>query len=724
MMARHPPSKLYEWWLVTRNKNDGNEPCRHEPSVRGNMDELSTYSSEGKVGIITINSPPVNALGAAVRRGLIRDLARANAAPAIEAIVLICAGRTFFAGADIAEFDQPMADPSLSEVMAALESSAKLVLAAIHGTALGGGLETALACHYRMAVPSARLGLPEVALGIMPGAGGTQRLPRLIGVERALDMILTGKPISAPEAVEFGLVDRLAREGGLLEGSLAYANELIAACAPRRKVRDQNDRIRLARDRPEIFSDRANSNQTLSVGLPAHLAILQAVKAAVDMPFEDGVAYETELVTGLMATTESKALRHIFFAEREASKILDVPAITPCREIGSVGVIGAGTMGGGIAMNFANVGIPVTLVDTTQAAVDRGLSTIRANYEASARKGRLSPEAVISRMALITPSVGLEPLRCADLIIEAAFEEMGVKKEIFQHLDKIAKPQAILASNTSFLDLDEIASATNRPESVIGLHFFSPANVMRLLEVVRGEKTSKELVATAMRTGKLIGKVPVLSRVCEGFIANRIMLKRGSQADALVLEGATPQEIDTALTRYGFAMGHFQMMDLVGLDVVRRNAVQRCVSSELVKLDRLGQKKNGGYYDYDASRRATPSPVAARVIADVAAAQGIAQRNDRDPAAILARLLYPVVNEGAMLLEEGIAARSSDIDVAAVLGYNWPAFTGGPMFWADTVGLPKIVDMLRTLEAEHGAAFTPSPLLVRLSEAGQGFARH
>jgi 3-hydroxyacyl-CoA dehydrogenase len=688
------------------------------------MDELSTYSSDGKVGIITIDSPPVNALGAAVRHVLTRDLARANAAREIEAIVLLCAGRTFFAGADIAEFDQPMADPSLSEVMTVLESSAKLVLAAIHGTALGGGLETALACDYRMAVPSARLGLPEVALGIMPGAGGTQRLPRLIGVEPALEMMVTGKAIDATEAVKLGLIDRLAREGQLREDSLTFAHELIDTRAPRRKVRDQDDRIRRARYRPEIFTERASRNQALSVGLPAPAAILQAVKAAVDLPFEEGVAYEAELVTGLMATTESKALRHIFFAEREASKIPDVPAGTPCREIRSVGVIGAGTMGGGITMNFVNVGIPVTLVDMTQAAIDRGLATIRGNYSASARKGRLSLEAVEARMALITPTVGLEPLHSADLIIEAVFEQMSVKKEIFRMLERISKPQAIFASNTSFLDLDDIASATSRPESVIGLHFFSPANVMRLLEVVRGEKTSKDLIATAMRTAKLIGKVPVLSRVCDGFIANRIMFKRGSQADALILEGATPQEIDTALTKYGFAMGHFQMMDLVGLDVVGRDAPQCCVSSELVKLDRLGQKNNGGYYDYDASRRATPSPIAAQVIADFAASQGFTQRKTQDADDILARLLYPVVNEGAKLLEEGVALRASDIDVAAVLGYNWPAFTGGPMFWADTVGLPKIVAALGALEAEHGAAFAPSPLLVRLSERGEALVRH
>ncbi len=685
------------------------------------MGELSSFTSDGRVGIISIDSPPVNALGASVRRALLAELQRANDTPAVEAIILLCQGRTFIAGADIGEFGKPLAPPSLHEVMTALESSAKPVVAAIHGAALGGGLETALACDYRIAVPSARLGLPEVALGILPGAGGTQRLPRLIGVEAALEMIVTGKPIGAAEAIYLGLLDGLAREGRLREDAVAFALHILDQHAPRRKVRDLEEQIAQARDHPEIFTEFVRRNQRAFKGFPAPAAIVEAVQAAVNLSFDEGIAREEDLVNGLMETTESKALRHIFFAEREASKIPDVPANSPTREVRTVGVVGAGAMGGGIAMTFANVGLPVTLVDMTTAALDRGIATIRTSYEASAKAGRLSQQQVEERMALITAASGIESLHASDLIIEAVFDQMAVKKDIFSKLDKIAKPEAILASNTSLLDLDEIASATGRPDSVIGLHFFSPANVMRLLEVVRGEKTSKEIIATAMRMAKVMGKVPVLSRRCAGFIANRIMSRRGAQADALILEGSTPQDIDNALTDFGFAMGHFQMMDLVGLDVVSRDATERSVSGDLVNLGRLGRKKNGGYYDYDESRRATSSPIVARVIADVAASRGVENAGALGAEDILARLLYPVVNEAAKLLEEGVALRASDIDVAAVLGYSWPTFTGGPMFWADTVGLSKIVTTLRALESKYGEAFSPSPLLEKLAGTGRGF---
>ncbi len=688
------------------------------------MGELSNLVVQDSIGVITIDSPPVNALGAAVRQALVDRIDAANGNPAIEAIVLLCAGRTFFAGADITEFGKPFAPPGLNDVMAKLESNPKLIVAAIHGTALGGGLETALACDYRIAVPSARLGLPEVALGILPGAGGTQRLPRLIGAEAALDMIVSGKPVGAEAAIGLGLIDELAREGALREDAVAFAMRLLEQGMPRRKLRDQDEKIVEARGKPALFSDFAARNARAFKGLPAPAAIVEAVRAAVDLPFDEGLAREAELVNGLMETTESKALRHAFFAEREAGKIPDVPATTPVRPVRSVAVIGAGTMGGGITMNFLNAGLPVTIVEMRQDALDRGIAAIRKNYETSARKGRLRPADVEARMALVTSSLGLEAVNDADLIIEAVFEQMAVKKDIFARLDKIAKPDAILASNTSFLDLDEIASVTRRPESVIGLHFFSPANVMRLLEVVRGEKTAKDVVATAMKLARQIAKVPVLSGVCDGFIANRIMSRRGAQADALVLEGPTPQEVDNALTDYGFAMGHFQMMDLVGLDVVGRDATERSVAGDLVAMGRLGQKQNGGYYDYDEARQARPSAVAARVIADVAAERGIAAGGPQTTDEIIARLLYPVVNEGARLLDEGIALRSSDINVAAILGYNWPAHTGGPMFWADSVGLPRIVAALSELRARHGEAFRPSPLLVKLADTGGLFINH
>lgn len=685
------------------------------------MGELSSLALEGAVAIITIDSPPVNALGAAVRAALLKRLAEANAAPGIAAIILLCGGRTFFAGADITEFGKPLENPDLNEVMSALEISASPVVAAIHGTALGGGLETALACDYRVAVPSARLGLPEVALGIMPGAGGTQRLPRLIGVERALDMIVSGKPVSAVEAKEIGLIDEIVAETDLRGAAIAFAQQLIDRALPRRTVRDLAEAVEAARATPDVFDDFARRNARAFKGQPAPAAIVEAVRAAVTLPFDAGLAREADLVNGLMTTTESKALRHVFFAEREAAKIPFIAADTPVSEIRTVAVIGAGTMGGGITMNFLNVGVPVTLVETDQGALDRGIATIRRNYEATAKKGRLSTKDVEARMALITPAIGLDLLDHHDLIIEAVFEQMAIKKTIFAQLDKIAKPTAILATNTSFLDVNEIAAATGRPGSVIGLHFFSPANVMRLLEVVRGDKTDDTVVATAMKLARRIGKAPVLSGVCDGFIANRIMFRRGAQADAMVLEGVAPQDIDRALTDYGFAMGHFQMMDLVGLDVVGRDATERTVAGDLVRLGRLGQKQDGGYYDYDAARKASPSAIAARVIADVAESLGIAPGPKPDAAAVLARLLYPVVNEGAKLIEERIALRASDIDVAAILGYNWPAHTGGPMFWADEVGLAKVVDGLRALEVQHGNAFTPASLLVRLAETGARF---
>jgi 3-hydroxyacyl-CoA dehydrogenase len=687
------------------------------------MSDVTSLSIEDGVGVITIDSPPVNALGHKVRAAIGEGFRRFSADPSVKAIVLICAGRTFCAGADIAEFGKPPQSPSLPELLEEMDKATKPIVAAIHGTALGGGYELALIGHRRIAVPSAKVGLPEVHLGLLPGAGGTQRLPRIVGVEAALEIITGGKQIPAKKALELGMIDALAEEGTLREEAIALARRMAEGGEPLNRIRDRQEKVEAARGKPEIFEQFRRKNARAFRGFRAPENIIKAVEAAVELPFDAGLKREEELFHELHDSTESAAQRHYFFAERETAKIPDVPADPPILPIRTVGVIGAGTMGGGISMNFLNVGLPVTLVEMTQEALDRGLGVIRRNYEISAKKGRLTPEQVEQRMALITPAIGLDALSEADLVIEAVFEQMAVKKDIFAKLDTVAKQGAILASNTSFLDLDEIAGVTTRPEWVIGMHFFSPANVMRLLEVVRGVKTAPQVIATAMKLAKQIGKVPVLSRVCNGFIANRIMIERGNQADAIILEGPTPEEVDKVIYDYGFAMGPFRMLDLIGLDVIGRDETERSVRGDLVGMERLGQKRNGGYYDYDADRNATPSPVAAGLIADFARSKGIPNKGAQNADAIIARLLYPVVNEGAKLLEEGIAIRASDIDVAAILGYNWPVYTGGPMFWADTVGLDRVVAGLKALEAEHGAAFKPSALLERKAAEGGYFTR-
>lgn len=670
---------------------------------------------DGGIAVIAIDSPPVNALGIRVRRALDDAIRRTSTDDQIKAVVLMCGGRTFFAGADISEFGKPPQEPMLGEVFDLIENGSKPVVAAIHGTALGGGYELALVCHYRIAVPSARVGLPEVALGLLPGAGGTQRLPRIVGVPAALEIITGGKPVPARKALELGMIDALAEEGRLREDAVAFARKLLAEGRPLQRVRDRNDRIEAARGKPEIYDEFLKKNARAFRGFKAPLNIVKAIEAAAEMPFDEGMKRERALFLELQKSTESAAQCYYFFAEREAAKIPDVPADTPTIPVQTVGLIGAGTMGGGIAMNFLNAGLPVTLVESNQEALDRGLRNIRRTYEGSVAKGRMTAAQVEERMALVTPALSLDALATADLVIEAVFEQMAIKKQVFGALDRIAKQGAILATNTSYLDVDEIASATSRPDWVVGMHFFSPANVMRLLEVVRGARTSRPVIATAMKLAKAIGKVPVLSRVGHGFIANRVMTTRGQQANRLVLEGPTPQEIDKALTDYGFAMGPFQMADLVGLDVIGRDNPERTLSGDLVKLGRLGQKSGGGFYDYDEKRSATPSPVAAQVIADLADARGVRPKGPLTPFEIVARLLYPVVNEGARVLAEGIALRASDIDVACIFGYNWPVYTGGPLFWADTVGLQRIVDGLQAMGIE------PAPLLIEKAAAGQTF---
>jgi len=683
------------------------------------MAVVGIFETDGDIGIITIDSPPVNALSLDVRKALLTGFERFADDDAVRGIVVICGGRTFFAGADITSFGRPPEEPVLRTVLASVENGTKPVVAAIHGFALGGGYELALHCHYRIAVPSAQLGLPEVNLGLLPGAGGTQRLPRVVGPELALDLITSGRRVTASEALGLGMIDALAIEGQLRADAVAFLRKVIADDRPLTRVRDRQDMVAPYRGKPEIFDQFRSKHARAFRGFKAPENIIRAIEAAVTLPFEQGLAREQELFFELRESPQSAAQRHFFFAERQAAKIPDLPKDTPTIPVKTVGVIGAGTMGGGIAMNFLNAGIPVTLVEMKQEALDRGVGVIRRNYETSAKKGRITAEQVAARMALLTPVLDLAALAEVDLVIEAVFENLAIKQDLFAKLDQIAKPGAILASNTSYLDLDAIAAATSRPDHVVGLHFFSPANVMRLLEVVRGAKTADAVIATAMKLGKTIDKVAVLSRVCHGFIANRIMSKRGEQAYQLVLEGPTPEQIDKAVHGYGFAMGPFQMADLVGLDVI--TSPDRNLRGDFVAAGRLGQKNGKGFYDYDDNRNRSASPQAAQLIATFAAYKGAVGTGEKSADDIIARLLYPVVNEGAKLLEEGIALRASDIDVAAILGYNWPVYTGGPMFWADTVGLSKIVDTLKALEAEHGQAFKPARLLEDMAARGETF---
>lgn len=686
------------------------------------VNDVTSYEVEGRVAVVTVDSPPVNALSAAVRQGIAAAVGKAQADPAVGAVVLLCGGRTFFAGADITEFGKPPVEPSLRNLQLVVENATKPVVAAMHGTALGGGLELALVAHYRVAVPSARCGLPEVNLGLLPGAGGTQRLPRIVGVEKALEMITGGTPISAKAAQAIGLIDALVDEGRLREGAIAYANAVLDEGRPLVKVRDKNGRLDEARANPQVFADFRKANARKFRGFHAPENCIRAVEGAVNLPFDEGMVQERALFDELFADSQSAAQRHVFFAERQAAKIDDIGADVPVLPAAKVGVIGAGTMGGGIAMNFLNAGIPVTIVETKQEALDRGLGIIRRNYAATAAKGKMKPEDVEGRMALLTGTLALEDLADSDLIIEAVFENLDVKKQVFARLDAIAKPGAILATNTSYLDIDAIAAATGRPESVIGLHFFSPANVMKLLEIVRTRDTARPVVATAAKLAKTIGKIGVTVGNGFGFVGNRILAARNREADRLILEGASPADVDRVLYDFGFPMGHFQMRDLVGLDVGWNPAATASanVREILNEMGRHGQKSGGGYYDYDENRKHTPSPVALKVIEDFAARQGTPRRAVSDEE-IRDRTLYAMVNEGARILDEGIAARASDIDIVWVTGYGWPKYRGGPMFWADLQGLPAVLARLKALEAAHGSDFAPSPLIERLAAENKSF---
>jgi len=688
------------------------------------INSAADLAIEGEVALVTIDSPPVNALSQAVREGLARGVEEAEANGAVKAIVIICGGRTFIAGADIAEFGKPPARPHLPEVLDAIENASKPVAAALHGTALGGGFEVALTAHYRIAVPSAKCGLPEIKLGLIPGAGGTQRLPRLIGVEKALDVILSGTPFGAREAKQWGVVDELAEEGKLREGAIAYARRLIADKAPLKKVRDRFDKLEPARGHPEIFEAIRKANAKKFRGFEAWEKAIESVKNAVDLPFDEGMAKERAMFMALLATTQSRAQRYVFFAERQAAKVADVPADTPARTIAKVGVIGAGTMGGGISMNFLSAGIPVTIVETSKEALDRGVAIMRRNYEATARKGRLTMTEVEERMGRLSPTLDFNALADADLVIEAVFEDMELKKNVFERLDKVAKPGAILASNTSYLDIDAIAAKTRRPEDALGTHFFSPANVMRLLEIVRGAKTSKSALATIVKLAPRIGKVGVVVGVAHGFVGNRMLAQRQREAMKLILEGATPWDVDRVLVDFGLPMGPFAMSDLAGLDIGWSAATSKraTIREILCEEGRRGQKTGAGFYDYDEARNPKPSAHVEKIIRAFAASKGIEQRKI-GVAEILERCIYPMINEGAKILEEGKAQRASDIDIVWIYGYGWPVYRGGPMFYADDVGLKTVVAKLKAFEAKFGDDFKPVPLLEKLAADGGRFTQ-
>ena len=686
------------------------------------INAVTDLTREGDIAVLTINSPPVNALSAEVRNGLRDGVGQAGADPAVKAIMVICAGRTFIAGADISEFGKPTTGASLPELQTALEGGPKPVIAAMHGTALGGGFEMALMCHYRVAVPSAKFGFPEIKLGLIPGAGGTQRLPRLSGVGNALDVILSGTPFGAKQALEWGVIDALAEERKLRESALAFARKVIDTHMPLRKIRDLNDKIEAARGRPEIFDKVRREYARRYRGFEAWQAALRAAQAAVDLPFDEGAKLERQLFLDLIPTAQSRAQRYVFFAERRVWKIADVPDDTPVLPIKKVGVIGAGTMGGGIAMNFLNAGMAVRIVETAQDALDRGIATIRRNYDNTAKKGRLTQADVQTRMGLLRADLKLDTLSDCDLVIEAVYENIDIKKDVFGKLDKIAKPGAILASNTSYLNIDEIAAVTSRPDHVLGMHFFSPANVMRLLEVVRGEKTAKPVLATAMQLARKIGKIGVLVGVCHGFVGNRMLHQRQREAQKLILEGAMPWDVDRVIYDFGLPMGPFAMSDLAGLDIgwSKETSKSSTIREILCEMDRRGQKTGAGFYDYDESRNAKPSPVVEKIILDFAAKKGINRRTIPNQE-ILERCIYPMINEGAKILEEGKAQRASDIDIVWINGYGWPVYRGGPMFYGDLIGPGKVLAKLKEFEATMGEDFKPAPLLERLVAENKRF---
>lgn len=694
------------------------------------MSEVVSYEVKDSIGVISVNNPPVNALAQVVREGILKAVQTAQQDDS-EAVVLRCEGRTFIAGADITEFGKPPKDPWLPEVLTAIENSSKPVIAAIHGTALGGGFEVALACHYRCAIASAKVGLPEVNLGLLPGAGGTQRVPRVAGVKAALDMITSGKPVPAAKAKDMGLIDEVLAGEDLEAAAIAYAKDLLASGAPLKRIRDIS--IDPATVEPGFFDEARKRLAKRARGQIAPDRIVSCIQAAVELPMDEGLQRERELFQELVASPESAAMRHIFFAERQAAKIRDLPRETPIRDINKVAIIGGGTMGGGIAMCFANVGIPVIMIEVNDEALERGLGIIRKNYGITVKKGKMSEQHMQSRLELISGSTDYGDLADVDLVIEAVFENLDLKKEIFAKLDTACKPGAILATNTSYQDVNAIAAATSRPDDVLGMHFFSPANVMKLLEVVRGDKTADDVLATAMKIGKAIGKVCVMSGVCYGFIGNRMLGGYGREAQMLLLDGCTPRQVDSALEKFGMAMGPLAMGDLAGLDVGYKARQARTdlpddprlyrMGTVLVEMGRHGQKTGSGFYKYDPETRARlDDPEVESLIRKQAEDLGVEQREISEEE-ILQRCFYPLINEGALILEEGIAQRPSDIDVVYVYGYAFPAAKGGPMFYADQVGLKNVYDKICEFRDRYGEDYwKPAPLLKELAEKGSSFA--
>ncbi len=679
------------------------------------INDVTTIEKDENISIITLNSPPVNALSAPVREGLHKGITEARNDGETEAIVIICEGRTFIAGADISEFGKEPKGPSLFEVQEFIEDSNKPVIAAIHGTALGGGLEVALTCHYRIAVPSAKCGLPEVNLGLLPGAGGTQRLPRVVGVEKALQMVTSGQHVPAKKCLEMGLVDEIANEDSLREDSINFAKKIVSENRPLVKISEMNDKVEAAKGNENIFKDFRASIARRARGFLAPEYNIQCIEAAVNNSFDEGIKVERKLFMELVTGTQSAAQRYAFFAQRQVAKIPDIEPDTEIKAFSSIGVIGAGTMGGGISMNFANVGIPVTIIEQSQENLDKGLGIIRKNYENTANKGRITFEDVEKRTNLIKGSTDINDLSNCDLIIEAVFENMDLKKDIFKALDDIAKKGAILATNTSALDVNEIAAQTSRPEDVIGLHFFSPANVMRLLEIVRGEKTSKSVVATSMKMAKSIGKVAAVVGVCPGCVGNRILAQRQREANKLILEGAMPWEVDDALFDFGFPMGPFAMSDLAGLDIGWDEDLSTgdTLRDKLCEAGRLGQKTGKGFYIYDEKRNKSPDTEVEKLIIEFSEKHQI-KRREISKEEILERCLYPMINEGFKILEEGMAIRASDIDIVWINGYGWPMYEGGPMFYGQLIGYDKILKWHQDMEEKFGSDFSPSPYLEKV----------
>jgi len=698
------------------------------------MSELVQLTRHDGVAIITIQNPPVNALSPGVPEGISSALEQIAKDDTVTAAVVIGGGRTFVAGADIKEFEKITSGkssrgPGLLPLLIQIEDSRKPVVMAIHGTALGGGLELAMAGHYRVAVPGAEVGQPEVKLGIIPGAGGTQRLPRLVGVAKALEMCAGGSSVKAEEAARVGLIDQII-EGDLLAGAVRFAREIAARPAP--KTRERTTDLVTPQQNAPIFAAARESARKKQRGMMAPLAAIDAVEAATRLPFDEGCLKEQKLFTECLHSDQSKALIHVFFGEREVAKIPDVPKDTPTMAVGRAAVVGAGTMGGGIAMVFANAGIPVLLQEVDRDSLDRGLAKIRKNYATSVERGRFTQQFVEERMKLIEPTLDYTGFEKADIVVEAVFEGMALKKEVFAKLDRVAKPGAILASNTSTLSIDEIATATSRPEFVIGTHFFSPANVMRLLEVVRGKKTAKEVIATSMQLSRKLGKIGVLVGNCRGFVGNRMFHPYVRESVFLVEEGASVEAVDQALVEFGMAMGPLAVGDLAGLDVgwrirkeyrhLEKPGIRQAMAGDrLCELGRFGQKTGAGWYKYDANRRASPDPEVAELVRNWAREAGIPQRKISTEE-IVDRCLYALVNEGARILEEGYALRSVDIDIIYLNGYGFPAYRGGPMWFADTVGLPKVYERIAEFQRQHGPLWEPAPLLAELAKQGRRFA--